>query len=131
VLFSENIKYDNMEHVAKDFDKHHVPEHRAILTVACKDGKPIHGWVISKVIKFEEPVAPPEIRGTLGSKAVERNVVLEMVKTVQTPPPGKRQGEPGSSQKATSSRRLVGEMKKPRSSNAGKALLHTLVKLAS
>ena len=65
----------------------------------------------------------------LGSKAVERNVVLEMVKTVQTPPPGKRQREPGSSQKATSSRPLVGEVKKPRSSNTGKATLHTLVKL--
>lgn len=62
ITFSHCFKYPDKQAWKDDYNRHKVEE-------SDKDykwnHKPKYGWVVSKIVKFDEPVDPPKKRGII------------------------------------------------------------------
>ena len=124
VRFENSFEYTSVEQLQKDADKHCVPCDHGIYRDLATKRKRCYGWVVSRARSLLEPVPGPEVKGQIGSKEVERVVVLDQRgqcnsdfnhQACSTSPP--------------SAKKLVGEVKKPRTGNEERTVARRMLAL--
>ena len=66
ITFSHSFQYSNEEDWRRDYNRHLVEPDNKIY--GWKDSKDKYGWVVSDVIKFDEPQPAPEKKGIVFTK---------------------------------------------------------------
>jgi len=68
ITFSHSFKYPNESTWKDDYNRHLVPEDSSF---GWKEDKDKYGWVVSRVVKFDDYCAAPQKRGIIFSSNCE------------------------------------------------------------
>jgi hypothetical protein len=69
ITFSHSFQYSHQEEWQSDYNRHLVPIEDK--TYGWKEDKNKYGWVVSDIVKFDEPQPAPEKKGIVFTKSCQ------------------------------------------------------------